>query len=217
MPVRKDINFNSGFTGCEDRMAILKNSTVPRNLGELEEIEPADINTEMYVYVDEAGKGKKIKLGNVVDESASQVDWDEEDDTSYAYIKNKPIVDLPEDLISLFNVGGVKAGDVFPAGTSIYDLLVRVLSAPHDDVPFYFGVLNEFPLEWSAAFITSALELQDNVDLQESLTNGFSVTFTANNQFYVLAVPKTLGIEVSEVIQDDLKLNFRYIKGIDSA
>ena len=74
MPVRKDINFNSGFTGCNDRMAILKNETVPRKLDSFTEIQGADINTDMYVYVDENGKSERIRLGEIVNTTATQAD-----------------------------------------------------------------------------------------------------------------------------------------------
>lgn len=214
MPVNKDIIFNSGFTGCEDRMSILRNATVPRKLGDFEEIEPAEINTDMFVYVDSAGKGKKIKLGNIVDTSASQADWDEEDESSYSYIKNKPDIKLNEELVSLFNVGGIKAGDVFTKGTSLYDIVIAMLSARHDDLPIHFGLLSELPLAWTGEFITTNLTQLENVDLADIMTNGLACNIEgADNQFYVLAIPTSLGIKVSEVIQEGLKLDFRYIKG----
>lgn len=220
MPVRRDINFNAGFTGCEDRMAILRNATVPRKLDDFTEIEPAEIDTDMYVYVDNAGKSEKIKLGNIIDTSASQPDWDEDDEASYSYIRNKPDLYLKEDLISLYNIGGVKAGDIFEKGTSLYDIIRSILSAIEPTEGIRFGVINEIP-EWSGEFITNNLVsieeylgIDSGIGLARLLGEGLSLNFKASNQFYVLAVPSNAGLEVSEVLQEGLKLNFVYLKGV---
>ena len=45
------------------------------------------------------------------------------------------------------------------------------------------------------------------------LGEGLTLNFKASNQFYVLAIPSYAGLEVSEVLQEGLKLNFVYIKG----
>lgn len=71
---RSDINFNSGFTGCNDRMAILKNATVPRRLDDIEEIDSSGIGLDMYVYVDDGGKDRKINLGDIASANAMQSD-----------------------------------------------------------------------------------------------------------------------------------------------
>lgn len=211
MPVRKDINFNAGFTGCEDRMNILKNATVPRNLSEFTELEPAEIDTNMYVYVDHAGKGEKIKLGNIIDTSATQADWDEKDEYSYSYIKNKPDLVFNEDFVSLYNIGGVSSGQVFPAGTSIIEVLKEILSVS-GDVVFRFGIIDAD--DYGALpgdFSVYQLQEYDNNKLADILQKGWSpnngnpITLesgrTGNGQFFILAIPKSERITLEKCYQ----------------
>lgn len=212
MPVRKDINFNAGFTGCEDRMAILRNETVPRRLDDFNEIYESDITTDMYVYVDD-GTGKKIRLGNIIDSTATQSDWDETDEGSYAYIRNKPEIKLTKSLTSLYNVGGVKAGDKFEAGTSLYDIIVSILSYTEIAAALRFGILNDLPEIWTGEYIENHLSLVDEVSYNEIMSEGLVRNFDANNQFYVLAIPSEYGIKVTDVIQEGLKLDFIWIRG----
>ena len=211
MPVRRDINFNAGFTGCEDRMAILRNATVPRKLDNFTEIEPAEISTDMYVYVDNAGKSEKIKLGNIIDTSASQADWDEDDEASYSYIRNKPDLTFDEDFVSLYNIGGVSSGQVFPAGTSIMEVLKEILSVS-GDVVFRFGIIDaDDHGALPGDFSVYQLQEYDNVKLASIIQNGWSpndgnpITLepgrTGSGQFFILAIPKSERITLEKCYQ----------------
>lgn len=200
MPVRKDINFNSGFTGCNDRMAILKNETVPRKLDTFTEINPTDINTDMFVYVDD-GESKKIRLGNIINTTASQPDWDETDESSYSYIRNKPDnLVLDRDVTSLFNVGGIRIGDTFEKGTPLHDIIIKLLSFTEKITNIKFGIVDTLNIGQASFIDELKTDVQENkADL---LSNGWTHTFTVDNEYYVLAVPAELGIEVKEVLQD---------------
>ena len=221
MPVRRDINFNSGFTGCEDRMAILKNETVQRDLSGFKELEAAEIDTNQFVYIDDNGKPAKIRLGTIIDTNAVQADWTDTDPESYAYIKNKPDIALDEDLVSIYNVGGVHKGDVFARGTSMMEIIKNILSSTSNDTGIRFGLLNEIP-NWNTFNPESDLTIASTQTVASLLQYGFEVNFTANNQYYVLAVPATLGtesedgytatnVEVDSVLQNGFPLSFEKI------
>ena len=212
MPVRKDINFNAGFTGCEDRMAILRNETVPRRLDDFTEVGYSDISTDMYVYVDD-GDSKKIRLGNIINSTAAQADWDETNEGSYSYIWNKPEIKLTSDLTSLYNVGGVKAGDKFEAGTSLYDIIASILTYTERASGLRFGILNNIPEIWTGEFIQSNFSPVDEISYNDMMSTGLVRNFDVNNQFYVLAIPSEYGVKVTEVTQEGLKLDFIWIKG----
>lgn len=205
---RSDINFNSGFTGCNDRMAILKNSTVPRRLDEFPEVDSTEMGLDMYVYVDDNGTDKKMSLGDITNPGAMQSDWESTDEESYAYIKNKPDLKLKEDLTSLYEVGGVRVGQVFPENTSLYDILIDILSTTKDAI-LYFGLVDEIPASWTISDIDALNQIEAKAaDLIAVGTNPKYTTFDANNQYYVLAVPKEYGIKVSEVSQNGFLLDF---------
>ena len=141
MPAKKDVIFNSGFTGCNDRMAILKNETVQKDLSDYSEVLSTNVGTDMYVYVDDAGKPSKIRLGEIITSNAVQPDWAEKDTTSYAYIRNKPAdLVIDEDIVSLYNIGGINAGQLFKAGTAVTDIIKKLLytNAP---VTLRFGLI----------------------------------------------------------------------------
>ena len=205
---RSDINFNSGFTGCNDRMAILKNATVPRRLDDIEEIDSSGIGLDMYVYVDDGGKDRKINLGDIASANAMQSDWEVTDEDSYAYIKNKPQLTLKEDLVSLYDVGGVRVGQVFPENTSLYDILIDILSTTKDAI-LYFGLVDEIPEVWTITDIDALDQIDSKASELISMgTNPKDTTFDAHNQYYVLAVPKEYGLKVSEVLQNGFSLDF---------
>ena len=218
---RNDINFNSGFTGCNDRMAILKNETVPRRLDEFEEVESPEITTDMYVYVDD-GKSKKVKLGNIVNTNGVQSDWDEENEGSYAYIKNKPDAYLKEDITALYQVGGIRVGQTFDKGTSLYDIIFDMLSTSKE-ASMMFGLVDNIPAVWTISDI-DALQTEIQGSISNFMLYGTDpndTTFNANNQFYVLAVPKffefedgtRVSLDVSEILQNGFSLDFVKLDG----
>lgn len=141
----RDINFNSGYNNCHDKVAILKNETVRTKLRDYAEMTNDDVDINSYVYVDHEVEGRtvpsKMKLSEVIASNAMQSDWDEEDPTKLDYIKNKPYLELTEDLVSLYNVGGLKRGQVIPKGTKILDVLKEIISVTGEAV-FRFGVIS---------------------------------------------------------------------------
>lgn len=216
MPVQKDINFNAGFTGCNDRMAILRNETVPRRLDVFEEVDPVDIDPEMFVYIDSDGKSQKIRLGNIINAGVVPVqsDWDEEDDTKYSYIRNKPDINdllyLDEELVSLYNIGGIHSGQKFPAGTSLADILKEMLSVTHPEV-FYVGVINSL----SPNVESDMNEIEVATD--KLISDGYKwEDIHLNNQYWAIALPKDSHVDLTGVFQEGFALGFTRID-LDSA
>lgn len=199
----KDINFNSGYNGCEARMSILKNETVRRDL-DYDEIKRQDVDINSYIYVENEGVPSKIKLASIIDEKqGTQSDWLEEDTSSLAYIKNKPILNLDKDIVASYTVGGIKAGDKIPEGTSVYDLLIKILSIAESAV-VRFGVLD------SITNVNPQTVPEYTLDVQDVLTKGLLFeNVQLQNQYYVLLIPEQEGLKVDRVFQGGYRLSTR--------
>ena len=197
----RDINFNAGYNGCTDKVAILKNEVVQRDLTNYNEITSEDVDINSFIYVDHDGNSSKIKLGDVITANAVQSDWDQEDDTKYDFIKNKPELKLSEDLVSLYNIGGIKIGQIFEKGTSIFDIMKEMLSTdtPED---FYIGVINTLSPD-----LTTDME-EISMPTSVLISEGYKVTMTLNNQYWALAIPKSSRIEVKSIYQEGYSLGF---------
>ena len=189
----RDINFNAGFNGCSDKMNILRNEVVPRRLDKFEEIASEDVDINSYIYVDKDGENAKIKLGDVITANAVQSDWDQEDDTKYDYIKNKPSMKLEEDLVSLYNIGGIHIGQIFEKGTPILDIMKEMLSVSTPEV-FRIGAIDSLsinPLSMEEVEVTTA----------QLISEGYTRELTLNNQYYAIAIPKSSRIILDKVYQ----------------
>lgn len=199
----KDVQFNSGYNGCDARMSILKNETVRRNL-DYKEIKPEDIDIDSYIYVENDGNPYKLQLASITDaKQGIQADWDEENEDSLAFIKNKPQVILDEEVVAAYNVGGVRAGDKIPAGTSIYDILMKILSIA-DSITVKFSALD------SVEEINPILMLDYTFSVEDVLTKGIVFSnIELNNQYYVLLVPEDSALLVDKVFQGGYRISTR--------
>lgn len=205
----KNIHFNAGYNGCGDSIEILKNEVVQRDLADFEEMTSDDINLDSYIYVDNAGEPSKIKLGRVIANNMVQSDWDQEDTTKFDFIKNKPELKLEEDMVSLYNIGGVKIGQVFEKGTDIIDIVKEILTVDHPEV-FYIGAIDTLAPD----LVEEMREVE--VSTAELISKGYKVKFNLDNQYFALAIPKTAGVEVKAIYQEGYSLGFRVID-LDSA
>ena len=206
-----NINFNAGYNNCNDKVAILRNEVVQRDLKDFEELAGEDVDINSYIYVDQNGKPARIRLGDVISSNAVQSDWDQTDDTKYDYIKNKPELKFTEDFVSLYNIGGVAAGQPFTAGTSVMDVLKEMLSVT-GDVVFRFGIIDaDDHGALPGDFSVNQLPEYDAYTLAEILQNGWSpndgnpITLepgrTGNGQFFVLAIPTSQRITLEKCYQ----------------
>lgn len=200
----KDMNMNAGYNQCDARMKILKNETVQKDL-DYSEIKKSDINEKSFVYVDNNGKPSKIKLAAIADPNEGvQSDWDEEDELSLAYILNKPNFTLKEDIVSNFNVGGIKIGTVLEAGSSALDILVKMLTSSEQVIFKFDSLVNidrirptempDLPVKNVSDILVEGLLIED-VEL--------------HNEYYVLLVPRDSKLEVKEVYQGGFNISFK--------
>lgn len=199
----KDITFNNGYNQCEARMSILKNETVQKDL-DYEEITPANVGVNSFAYVDHNGKPTKIKLASIIDErQGTQSDWLETDEESLAFIKNKPELILDKDLISAYNVGGIKAGDVIPAGTSVTEIINKILSIA-ESVAIKFGILDSI-VDVNPGALEDYL-----ISVEDALSKGVRFdNIDLRNQYYILLIPEDADLLVSNVFQGGYKISTR--------
>lgn len=201
----RDIKFNSGYNECEARMSILKNETVQRDL-DYDEITNDDVTVDSYVYVDQNGKPAKMKLADVIASNAMQSDWLQEDDKKLDYIKNKPQITLEEDLVSLYNLGGIKMGQVFKKGTPFIEIVQELLMTTTPEV-FRFGVVDsllDFDLESVEEFEISTASL---------ISDGWQHELTFNNQYLALLIPEDSHVDVKRVYQAGYALDLQEVTG----
>ena len=199
----KDIQFNSRYNNCDARMSILKNETVSRDLN-YKELEPQDIDINSYIYVEDNGEPYKLKLASVIDEKQGvQSDWAEENKESLAYIKNKPPYELEEDLVSSYTVGGIKAGDVIEAGTSLLDIIKKILNIAESAI-IKFGVLD------SVDEINPLMLLDYTINVPEVLYQGVKFdNVELNNQYYVLLINVEDKLKLDKVFQGGYRISTR--------
>lgn len=201
----KDLRFNAGYNNCEARMSILRNETVQREL-DYDEITNDDVDINSYVYVDQNGSPAKMKLADVIASNAMQSDWNQEDPTKLDYIKNKPPIQLDEDLVSLYNLGGIKMGQVFKAGTPYIDIIKELLMVTTPET-FRFGVvddINTFNLESVEEFEISTAKL---------IADGWKHELTFNNQYLALLIPENSHVDVNRVYQAGYALDLEEVEG----
>ena len=127
-----------------------------------------------------------------------QSDWDEEDELSLAYILNKPNFTLKEDIVSNFNVGGIKIGTVLEAGSSALDILVKMLTSSEQVIFKFDSLVNidrirptempDLPVKNVSDILVEGLLIED-VEL--------------HNEYYVLLVPRDSKLEVKEVSEKE--------------
>ena len=199
-----DIHFNAGYDTCQARMSILKNETVQRDLN-YDEITNDDVDINSYVYVDQNGKPAKMKLADVIASNAMQSDWLQEDPTKLDYIKNKPPIELEEDLVSLYNLGGIKMGQIFKKGTPFIDIIKELLMTTTPET-FRFGVVNDiydFRLEDVEEFEVSTATL---------IADGWQHQLSFNNQYLALLIPENSHVDVRRVYQAGYALDLEEVK-----
>ena len=207
----RDINFNAGLNGCADRVAILKNETVPQDLANLESMEVSTIGDESYIYVDDNGSPKKIKL-NEVKTGAIQSDWDQSNVTAADYIKNKPTIELEEDIKSFYNVGGIYAGQVIPAGSSALDILNMIFETS-DILDFVFGVVSN----WGEVETVEQIGEVEEIARSEAMLKGIiKKDVTLNNNYYVFAIRKDSRAYVSKILQAGFSTEFSVKEIVDA-
>jgi len=208
-----DIKFSGGYNNCDDRMAILKNSVVQRRLDKFQQLLsekfPSLKSGEAFVYVDGGvGKDERVDLLDILHADHVNANWDEQDPGSPAYIQNKPDISstlLKDDMTAYYTVGGVKAGDTFAKGTSVVDIIMKMLSLESGEYMFYGKTL---------AIPTTVNGLTKlNISRQTLLQNGFTWNVDLENQFYILAMPKTMHLKLkslacnTEMFQLDFKVD----------
>ena len=207
----RDIQFNSGYNACEARMSILKNETVHKDL-DYSEIRPEDVEVDSFIYVENDGNPSKMRLSSIIDERQGlQVDWDETNPDSLSFIKNKPEMKLEENIIAAYNVGGIKAGDVVEKGTSLDEVIKRILSIA-ESAFVRFGVLNTVD-DINPDYVPSF-----TVDVPTILQEGLVFKdIDLKNQYYVLLVPNDSDLRVSGVFQSGYKLSTKSKTIVDAA
>ena len=201
----KDINLNSGYNNCNARMSILRNETVRRDL-DYEEIDNDDVDINSYVYVSQNGEPAKMKLADVIASNAMQSDWHQEDPTKLDYIKNKPPIELQDDLVSLYNLGGIKMGQIFKKGTPYIEIVKELLMTTTPET-FRFGVvddINNFELESVEEFEISTATL---------IAEGWQHELTFNNQYLALLIPEDSHVDVRRVYQAGYALDLQEVEG----
>lgn len=201
----RDIKFNAGYDTCQARMSILSNETVHKDLDYIE-IGNDDVDLNSYVYVNQNGVPAKMKLADVIASNAMQSDWLQDDPDKLDYIKNKPPVELEEDLVSLYNLGGIKMGQIFKKGTPYIEIVKELLMTTTPET-FRFGVVDDlanFRLEDVEEFEISTATL---------IADGWQHQLTFNNQYLALLIPENSHVDVRRVYQAGYALDLEEVKG----
>lgn len=232
---RKDINFNAGFNGCNDKVAILKNEVLFKDLEEYEDTRnDSEVSYEdSYIFVDQQGNPTKMPLTEVMSGiplEEIQSDWAETDEHKFSYIKNKPEdkTVLDEDMISLYNIGGIYAGQEFKKGTLILDIIKELFSSGGKD-----NIVKVFVTDFDPSDITPDIidEIEpkyvpDGIYEQKifHLTSTELVTkglvwknddgsdISLDNQYYMLAVPASFGVVVNDIFQAGFPISYEVTK-----
>lgn len=229
----KNINFNSGLNGCNDKISILKNEVILKDLKKYEDTRnDSEVSFEdSYLYVDQQGQPTKISLievmtGAPVDEV--QADWDQTDESKFSYIKNKPVVVLDEDVVSLYNIGGIYAGQEFKKGTTVVDIIKELFSSGGKD-----NIVKLFVTDFEPDTITvdQLDEIEPkfapqgfyeqkvlNLTSTELVTHGLiwmnsnGKDIVVDNQYYMLALPASFGVIVDDIFQAGFPISYEVTK-----
>lgn len=157
------INFNEGFAGCQDRMAILEAKLAPRNIANDPSIPVMDINDigygigddccdinnptdTAYILVDNNGTPMKLPLAKFLFPGGANADWNAEIEDGVmpaSYILNKPTIKVrdifgSEGFISEVQYGSIMEGDWIDPDASAMDLLRKMMTRT-DRVPLIYG------------------------------------------------------------------------------
>lgn len=110
---------------------------------------------------------------------------------------------LTQELTVGYDVGGVKAGTVYPVGTTIENIIRAMLykETPIYTSGIYTGIVDTIPTS------VSGLTKHD-VSKETLLTNGYIFEVNTNNQYAVLAVDKTLGLKVKKIEVSGFTMGF---------
>ena len=199
-----EIKFNSGFNVCGDKVAILRNEVVPKDLSNVELLNSSDLGADSYIFVDAGGKEGKVALADIQGGAVKiQPDMSESDPESPRFVRNRldSNLFLSESLRTAYSIGGIKKNTVYEAGTPVSQILKDLLTASAIDSGLKFGLVSEIP--------SSVDDLQDvEVNREDLLTKGITFKGAFNNQYYALAVPVSLGLTVDAVIQSGFELSF---------
>ena len=214
----RDIRFNSGFVGCDDKCAIMRHELVPRRLKDNERFEDVvaeDITDGMYVYVDNNGEDCKANLSDIIWPEQVRSDWDEIDPKKPAYIENKPVIGdtyVKETFNSTAKVGGINVGDLILEGTPWADILKRILTAINGDAIMYWWTTKTRPEDLTISdFETSGSKYrgQKTISRSELLNEGFewpkyvdAHSYTLDDEWHVIAFNKDAQIEVDWMEQE---------------
>lgn len=211
----RDIRFNSGFAGCDDKCAILRHEMVPRRLKDnerFEEIVADDITDGMYVYVDNNGEDCKAPLGDIIWPDHVNADWAEENDAKASYIYNKPIIGdtfVKESFNSTAKVGGVEVGELVLKGTPWAEVIKRILTGISGEAYLYWGIVDTDPYEDSEGQITvdwsvSNLQNYKTITRAELINDGFEWPefYTLDHQRQVIAFNKGAQLDVDWMEQE---------------
>lgn len=200
-----EIKFNSGFNVCGDKVAILRNEVVPKDLSDIEQLNISDLGAESYIFVDAGDKEGKISLADIQGGALKiQPDMSESDPESPRFVRNRldSNLFLSEPLRTAYAVGGIKKNTVYEAGTPISQILKDLLTTSVIDGGLKFGIVSGIP--------SSVDDLQDvNINREDLLIKGITFEGAFNNQYYALAVPVSLGLAVDAVIQSGFELSFK--------
>ncbi len=210
-----EIKFNTGFNGCNDRMAILKNELVPRRMESLPEIgDGSEVTDNDYIYVDSDNLDKKIRVSTLLNSERIQSDWSVEDETKSAFIRNKPGCDnLEEDMVALYNIGGIKAGHVFSKGTSVRDIIDMMLSLNNQ------GYFLRHTVDYNPEEITEEQLIEfDTVSTNriplttDILSNGYQWEIHPDNEYFFIAINDIddIGIKVEKIKQAGFDIGLKY-------
>jgi len=210
-----EVKFNTGFNGCNDRLAIVKNETVPRRLDEFTEIESGAATTvDDYLYVDGNGLDKKIKVSTLLNPKRTKSDWAEEREDEDSFILNKPGVNnLETDMVSSYNVGGIRAGHVFEKGTTVREIIDMLLSLNADGY-FLAQITESNP---SGLTEEELIEIdKDNKNhiaiTPDILSNGYFWTINTDNDYFYIAIKSTedTRIKVEKIKQAGFDIELKY-------
>lgn len=207
-----ELKFNSGFNVCGDKVAILRNEVVPKDLSKVESIGIDDLGADSYIFVDAGGKEGKISVADIQGGALRiQPDMAESDPESPRFVRNRLDSNLllSEQIRTAYAIGGIKKNTVYEAGTPIGQILRDLLATSAVDSGLKFSVVSEIP--------SSVDDLQDiETNREDLLAKGITFARTFNNQYYALAVPVSLGIIVDSVIQNGFALSFKKRYKFDS-
>lgn len=104
------------------------------------------------------------------------------------------------------DIGGIAAGTTFPAETTVADVLQALLSAKSTDLDsnVYVGVSAEIPTSLDGL-------TQVAVNKEELLDKGYAYkNVNTDNQYVVLALPKSLNITCYQIAANNFGLGFDY-------